>query len=42
MATDGDLYLNNLGQRWREVSGGNGSYDAATDCLWEKTSCVPQ
>lgn len=37
---DGQLCINNLGQRWREVSGGNQAFDGApTDCTWQDRSC---
>jgi type IV pilus assembly protein PilE len=37
---DGQLCINDLGQRWREVSGGNQAFDGApTDCTWEDRSC---
>lgn len=43
MAADGDLYINNLGQRWREkTTGGDGTYSSSTDCSWEKATCTPQ
>jgi type IV pilus assembly protein PilE len=41
MASDGDLYINNLSQRWREIDG-NGTYDSlapTTNCVWENTKC---
>ena len=41
VAADGNLLINNLGTRWREVDG-NLVYAAATDCRWEESSCVPQ
>ncbi len=43
VTADGQLCINNLGQRWREISN-LGTYDpppAGYDCLWEKTSCTP-
>ena len=40
VANDGNLLINNLGARWREVDG-NLSYAAANDCRWEESSCVP-
>lgn len=36
---DGQLCINNLGQRWRETDG-NGTFDTASDCAWENTSCT--
>jgi len=36
---DGRLCINNLGQRWREAAGGNGAFDAASDCAWDNSSC---
>jgi type IV pilus assembly protein PilE len=45
-STDGDLYINNLQQRWREVDG-NTTYNPKPasnlpgDCLWEDSHCVP-
>lgn len=42
VANDGSLFINNLGQRWRETDG-NGVYDStlpATNCPWDKTSCA--
>jgi type IV pilus assembly protein PilE len=41
VANDGALYINNLGQRWRETDG-NGTFDTGaptTNCAWENTSC---
>jgi len=38
-ANDGNLLLDNVGTRWREVDG-NGSY-AANDCRWEQSTCIP-
>lgn len=41
MAADGDLYINSIGQRWRETDG-NGTFDTiapTTNCLWENRSC---
>jgi type IV pilus assembly protein PilE len=35
---DGRLCINNLGQRWREPAGGNGTFDAG-ECAWDNTSC---
>ena len=41
VSSDGVLYINNLGQRWREVTV-NGTYDGPpNDCLWENQSCIP-
>ncbi len=40
VANDGNLLINDLGARWREVDG-NLSYAAANDCRWEESSCVP-
>jgi len=45
-ATDGNLIINNLQQRWREVDA-NHTYNAkptsnaAGDCKWEDSHCVP-
>jgi prepilin-type N-terminal cleavage/methylation domain-containing protein len=44
--TDGNLIINNLQQRWREVDGNNIYNAKATpssvgDCLWEDGHCVP-
>lgn len=36
---DGRLCINNLGQRWRETDG-NGTFDTASDCAWDNTSCT--
>ena len=41
MTADGDLYINSLGQRWREVTGGDGTYVSSNDCSWEKATCTP-
>lgn len=35
---DGTLYVNNLGQRWREVDG-DGAFTAGNDCTFEDGSC---
>jgi len=35
---DGRLCINNLGQRWREAAGGNGTFDAG-ECEWTNSSC---
>ena len=40
MANDGNLIINNLQQRWREVDG-NGAYSQTNDCTWEDAHCVP-
>lgn len=43
MTPDGRLVLNNLQQRWREIAGGNLTYDGPpNDCTWEKGTCVVQ
>jgi type IV pilus assembly protein PilE len=45
-ATDGNLIVNNLQQRWRELDG-NHAYNAKAssnsvgDCKWEDSHCVP-
>ena len=41
VATDGTLYINNLGQRWRSVTNLT-TYNSAKDCLWEKSTCTPK
>lgn len=40
VAADGNLLINNLGQRWREADNNN-AYDSTKDCSWEKSSCTP-
>jgi type IV pilus assembly protein PilE len=35
---DGSLCVNNLGQRWRQPTGGNTAFDAG-ECLWEDRAC---
>jgi type IV pilus assembly protein PilE len=43
MTPDGRLVLNNLQQRWREIAGGNLTFDGApNDCTWDKGTCVAQ
>jgi type IV pilus assembly protein PilE len=37
--SDGRLCINNTGQRWREVTGGDGAFGAG-DCAWENRSCT--
>ena len=41
VGADGTLIINNLQQRWREVSGGDSIFTAATDCRWEDSRCTP-
>jgi type IV pilus assembly protein PilE len=38
LRNDGQLCINNTGQRWREAVGGNKTFDAG-ECLWEDRSC---
>jgi type IV pilus assembly protein PilE len=37
-ANDGNLLIDNLGTRWREVDA-NLTYSATNDCRWEESSC---
>lgn len=36
---DGRLCMNSQGQQWREAVGGNGAFDAGTDCAWTAATC---
>jgi hypothetical protein len=38
-ANDGNLLIDNLGTRWREVDA-NLTYSATNDCRWEESSCT--
>lgn len=40
VANDGQLVINNLGQSWRETSGGDRAFGAG-DCRWTDNSCTP-
>jgi len=40
VGADGNLVMNNLSQRWRELDN-NGVYDSIKDCTWENTRCTP-
>jgi len=40
VATDGQLVMNNLGQSWREVSGGDRAFGSG-DCRWTEYRCTP-
>jgi len=41
MVGDGTLIINDQQQHWREIDG-DFIYEAATDCLWEISTCTPQ
>jgi len=36
---DGTICINSTGQRWRQPTGGNTTYESASECLWEDRSC---
>jgi len=38
-ANDGNLLIDNLGTRWREVDA-NLTYSATNDCRWDESSCT--
>ena len=38
-ANDGNLLIDNLGTRWREVDA-NLTYSTTNDCRWEESSCT--
>ena len=40
VGTDGQLIINNLGQAWREVSGGDRAFGSG-DCRWTESTCTP-
>ena len=41
LSTDGTLIIDNLQQRWREITGGGDSAFGAGDCRWEDSRCRP-
>jgi type IV pilus assembly protein PilE len=40
VTNDGQLIINNLGQTWREVSGGDRAF-GTSDCRWTDYRCTP-
>ena len=40
VANDGQLVINNLGQSWREISGGDRAF-GTSDCRWTDYRCTP-
>ena len=36
---DGSLCINSQGDRWRQPTGGNTTFDQASECAWENRSC---
>ena len=41
VTNDGQLIINNLGQSWRELSGGDRAFITPGDCRWTDNSCTP-
>ena len=40
VTNDGQLIINNIGQSWRETSGGDRAF-GSNDCRWTDNSCTP-